>query len=60
MIFVSHSSKDHDIAMSICRDLESRGIRCWISSRDIQGGEGYQESIDRAIRSASISSDFSM
>jgi len=53
MIFVSHSSKDHEIAMSVCRDLESRGLRCWISSRDIQGGEGYQESIDRAIRSAS-------
>ena len=53
MIFISHSSKDHEIAMSICRDLESRGIRCWISSRDIQGGEGYQDSIDRAIRSAS-------
>jgi hypothetical protein len=53
MIFISHSSKDHDIAMGICRDLEGRGIRCWISSRDIQGGEGYQDSIDRAIRAAS-------
>jgi hypothetical protein len=53
MIFISHSSKDHDTAMSVCRDLENRGVRCWISSRDIEGGEGYQESIDRAIRSAS-------
>ncbi|HEX4507835.1 MAG TPA: TIR domain-containing protein, partial [Alphaproteobacteria bacterium] len=52
MIFISHSSKDHEIAMSICRDLESRGFHCWISSRDIQGGDGYQDSIDRAIRSA--------
>jgi hypothetical protein len=53
VIFVSHSSRDREIAMGVCRDLEKRGIRCWISSRDIEGGEGYQESIDRAIRSAS-------
>jgi hypothetical protein len=53
MIFISHSSKDYDIAMGLCRDLEDRGVRCWISSRDIEGGAGYQESINRAIRSAS-------
>src|ERR1700761_1950828 len=53
MIFVSHSSKDHEIAMGICRALEERGIGCWISSRDIEGGAGYQESVDRAVRSAS-------
>lgn len=53
MIFISHSSKDHDIAIGVCRDLEQRGFRCWISSRDIQAGEGYQDSIERALRSAS-------
>jgi hypothetical protein len=52
MIFISHSSKDHKIAMTICRGLENRGARCWISSRDIVPGGNYQESIDQAIRMA--------
>ena len=52
MIFISHSSKDHKVAMTICRGLEARGVSCWISSRDIAPGGNYQESIDTAIRAA--------
>jgi hypothetical protein len=52
MIFISHSSKDHKVATTICRGLENRGVACWISSRDVEPGGNYQESIDQAIRTA--------
>lgn len=51
-IFVSHSSKDHKLAMAISTALERRGLRCWISSRDIGAGQNFQEAIVSAIREA--------
>ena len=53
-VFLSHSSKDHAIAETICRALESRGLTCWMSSRDIRPGENFQEAIIRAIRGAGM------
>ena len=32
--------------------LESAGLKCWISLRDVQPGENYQESIVQAIEAA--------
>jgi len=52
-IFISYSSKDRAITETICSALENRGINCWMSSRDIGPGENFQESIIRAIRTAS-------
>jgi TIR domain len=53
-IFISYSSKDQDIAGTICQALEARGHQCWISSRDIRPGDNFQEAIVRALRSARI------
>lgn len=53
-IFLSHSSKDRATAETICRALESRGLTCWMSGRDIAPGENFQESIIRAIRCAGM------
>ncbi len=53
-VFVSHSSKDAQIATTICKALEERGIDCWIAPRDIGAGQNFQESIVRAIRGAKI------
>ena len=52
-VFISYSSKDRAITETICGALENRGITCWMSSRDIGPGENFQESIIRAIRTAS-------
>jgi hypothetical protein len=52
--FISHSSHDRKTAEIICQALESRGLRCWISSRDVAGGENYQASITQAIRKAKV------
>src|SRR5262245_61925243 len=51
-VFISFSSADRELATEICDALEISGLRCWISSRDVGGGENYQEAIVRAIREA--------
>jgi tetratricopeptide (TPR) repeat protein len=51
-IFISHPSKDGNLAALVCGALETRGLSCWISSRDIAPGDNYQVAIVRAIRAA--------
>ncbi len=53
-VFISYSSKDQDIAETICKALESRGNSCWISCRDVRAGENFQEAIVRALRGAKV------
>ena len=48
-VFVSHSSHDMEIADSVVEYLESSGIECWISSRDISPGADWAETIYNAI-----------
>jgi len=50
--FLSHSSRDHDVALQICEILESRGVSCWIAPRDIDPGTPYDEEIIRGIESS--------
>jgi hypothetical protein len=40
-VFLSYASRDTDIANTVCRELESRGIRCWIAPRDVAPGALY-------------------
>ena len=51
-IFISYSSKDQEIAETICQALEARGYNCWIACRDVHPGENFQEAIVQALRSA--------
>jgi hypothetical protein len=53
-IFISHSSKDQKVASAICAALESRGLKCWLASRDVGAGDNFQESIVKAIQSAKV------
>jgi len=53
-IFISYSSRDRHIALTVCQALENRGLSCWISCRDISPGENFQVSIVRAIRAAKV------
>lgn len=53
-IFISYSSKDQEIAETICQALEARGFNCWISCRDVRPGENFQEAIVHALRSAQV------
>jgi hypothetical protein len=44
-VFLSHSSKDKEVADAVCATLEGRGIRCWVAPRDIPAGANWGESI---------------
>jgi len=52
-VFVCFSSKDEAIAREVVAFLESKGIKCWISLRDVLPGQNYQEAIVEAIEAAS-------
>ena len=51
-IFICFSSKDEAIACEVVESLESKGLKCWISSRDVPPGQNYQETIVQAIELA--------
>ena len=50
MFFVSHSSRDADVAMRIVAFLEQNQIPCWVAPRDITPGSSYPAQIVDAIR----------
>jgi tetratricopeptide (TPR) repeat protein len=49
-VFISYANKDRKRALAICEEIEKRGVPCWLSCRDVQPGQNYQEEIARAIR----------
>jgi hypothetical protein len=51
-IFICFSSKDSTIARDVVAYLEGKGLRCWISLRDVPPGENYQETLDQALETA--------
>ena len=51
-VFVSYATKDRKQALSVCKAIERRGTKCWISTRDVAPGENYQEAIVRSLRAA--------
>jgi hypothetical protein len=53
--FVSHAT-DHDgtAATAICAALESHGLRCWISSRDIPPGVPWPQAIVEGINASHL------
>ena len=53
-VFVSHSSKDREIATRLCKAVERQNIACWISGRDVAPGENFQVAIVRAICAARV------
>ena len=53
-VFVSFSSEEADIAMSVATGLEKKDLKCWISSRDIPAGSDYAEQIMYGINNCRI------
>jgi tetratricopeptide (TPR) repeat protein len=51
-VFVSYATADRKQALAVCKAIERRGRKCWISCRDVPPGQNYQEAIVRAIRTA--------
>jgi hypothetical protein len=53
-VFISHSHSDKALADAACARLEERGIRCWITPRDIPPGGDWAAAITEAIASARV------
>ena len=53
MVFISHSSKDKNVADNLCCKLESNGIKVWYAPRDIKPGAQYAGEIVKAINKCS-------
>ncbi len=53
-VFISFSSLDTATAERICDGLTTRGIACWISSRDVTPGGNYQDEIVSALTSSCV------
>jgi len=51
-VFVSYATADRKEALSVCKAIERRGAKCWISTRDVPPGENYQEAIVRSLRAS--------
>ena len=49
-VFISYATADRKEALAVCKAIERRGTKCWISTRDVEPGENYQEAIVRALR----------
>lgn len=48
-IFISHASKNFNLADDIRARLESLGLTCWIAPRDIAPGTSYGQEITQSI-----------
>jgi hypothetical protein len=53
-VFISFSSADKKTAEAVYSRLRSRGIDCWISTKDINPGEDYQNCIVEAINNSDV------
>ena len=53
-VFISHSSKDFELANAICEYLESNKIRVWIAPRDLVPGNSYPSEIINGIKNTAI------
>lgn len=47
--FISYAGTDRELATLLVRELEAKGVRCWIAPRDIPPGQTYLAEIPKAI-----------
>ena len=50
-VFISYATADRAEALKVCKAIERRGTKCWISMRDVRAGRELSGS-DRPVRSA--------
>ncbi len=53
-IFISHASADRGHVEPLIACLEARGVKCWVSYRDVGLGDNYQEAIATAIAATPV------
>lgn len=53
-VFISHSSKDSEVAEKVCDYLEERGLDCWMAPRNIVPGSNWAASISNAVTDTKV------
>src|SRR5262245_54681285 len=53
-VFITHSSKDRQIAQAICTALEESNIKCWYAPRNIPGGASWTGSIIEGLNNSRL------
>ena len=53
-IYICYTSKDKPIADEIVSELELRGIKCWLATRDLKPGASWGRAISDAIESSQM------
>ena len=53
-VFISHSSKDKNVANQLCEYLEKNGINCWIAPRNVTAGLPYARAILQGIDDSTL------
>ena len=52
-VFISYSSKDTDVAFTLCEALENEGLICWIAPRNVSTGH-YASSIVKGVEASKV------
>lgn len=53
-VFISHSSENEEQVKPLCAYLEDKGLKCFVSYRDIPSGVSYPGAITRAMRESEM------
>lgn len=53
-VFISHSSKDFELAQAICEYLELNEVKVWIAPRNLVPGNSYPSEIINGIKNTSV------
>jgi hypothetical protein len=53
-VFISYAKEDKETANTICKELESRNIKCWIAFRDISPAQVWAKAIVKAIAESEL------
>ena len=53
-VFLSYTTEDLAIALAVCEALREAGIEVWMDRSELQGGDAWDENIQRQIRECAL------
>jgi TolB-like protein/tetratricopeptide (TPR) repeat protein len=53
-VFLSYASQDAEAAQHICAALRSKGVEVWFDQSELRGGDAWDQSIRRQIKSCAL------
>ena len=53
-VFLSYASQDAVAAQRICAELRSAGVEVWFDQSELRGGEAWDTSIRRQIKTCAL------